>query len=230
MFRWKSKKNKLILYLNESTNIDVDDIIIPAKLELPQWWKKLKPFNSKLISSSNPPTPNVKQCPSFHELFSNSYLLKAPTDLIIETNKDGLKSLSPTPFFRAEFHSPSQIKGWNSNKQNIKFELNFPIKLTNKTHKFIYLSPTYYNNFPFEVIPGVLKLIPNTILNFAVNTMFNIDKNNLNNKFFIEKGTILCMLYCPEGLVDIEVKDQVKNQYPTKFVGWYLDKVKKYKK
>ena len=210
---WKNlRKNydegKTIKFRNLVHRHDVEDMDKDEKEEL---IKDLK--DEKIWSQGNGISRiNASTCPSFNDIFKNCYVFKTPVSFYIEGNKDGIQITSRDKrVLDIESHSlSSQLWGdFNPNLISVKFQMTTSVKTSRKKTKMIFLDNVYYTDLPFRVIPGVLELSPNSPTSFNLNT--TIDKRFFEHKEkyskLVKAGTVLAMIYMPDGILDIEDKN-----------------------
>lgn len=232
-------KNKLLVDYDQKKypNIPLNDIIVPTIRELPNWYKNLNSFLYKNDQEkvqriiNKKPLTTLKVCPSFIELFKNSFIVKAPCDLTIEITPQEFKSFSLLPnLFTALNHPKSQMGQFGERFINIKFTFHLSYKPTKKDLNLIPLNPIYYNDLPFDVLPGYLNIPYFTHGGYPINinTVFPIDKLNDTNTFIIEKGTVLAMLYCPEGIPKLEIDTNLTPNIHDINQHWFKSTLKKF--
>jgi len=66
----------------------IEDYLIPTSKMTPEWFKSLKQTKNWMESY-----PTAKTCPSFIELFKNSYLFIAPCDIACKVSSTGIDFL-----------------------------------------------------------------------------------------------------------------------------------------
>jgi hypothetical protein len=144
---------------------------IPAKLNLPEWFKKLE---------HTPPNRTVKGCMPFLDTLTSGYILKMPIDLYIEHNitkpdsdeKDTTQfsSTFDTSFYyqnnlininsKAEFHPPLQLEGSPLIKKNNSLAIHKimnPWKIkTPKGYSCLFVPPLNNADDRFSIIPGIV--------------------------------------------------------------------------
>jgi hypothetical protein len=253
-FRQK-EKNKFIIAQSEDKKWDLENLeewIQPARKNLPKWWKELpvnrfekENFLQKTLEYSyiedidnfdlRSMPLNAKSCPSFVEIFNNSYLYKAPVDYFFEFNhtekKWGWMSAEPQLFKVDTHHLVSQL--WGHSKDNIfnvKFSNPYIIKTTQKLQTLIFLDNIYWQNkCPIKVLPGVLKVLPNYSVAINLNCYVDWDyitKNKIT-RYTINRGDVLAMMYSPEGVIPIE-KRKFKENPKLWFMANYFKAIKEY--
>jgi hypothetical protein len=224
---WFKKKevNKLLISTSHikdiNANYDINNIIVKSSSYLPKWWSTLKvdPLTSKklfnIIDNGDDPRSlnNTKTCPSFINLFNSSYLLKCPSDLHIEVKGKNFRFFSnDTRILNVSSHPLSQMNNYLEGKYfNIKINFSCIIKSKTAPLSLTFLPPTYYNNFPFHIMPGVLELLPNFTPSLALNCLVKIKNTDKPQHYFFPKGSILSMLYCNIPPPNIEKTDLVYN-------------------
>lgn len=173
---------------------------------------------------------NASSCPSFVEIFKNSYVYKAPCDLYVKIDNKGwdITSRNKKLFDIASHSLPVQLwKGFNDNISNIKFQSDLYIQTSLKNSKIIFLDNIYHSDLPFSVMPGVAEVSSKFAVNMNLNTF--IDRRKfLNNSYkkIIKAGTVLALIYMPDGILPI--KDcELSPSPPKHFIGDYFKKLKK---
>lgn len=173
---------------------------------------------------------NAAVCPSFVDIFRNSYIFKTPCEIYVEITDKGYDVHSAnSEVMQVNRHDlKSQLWGnHNPNLFNIKFGGNWLVKTTQKTTKIVFFDNILYNDLPFRVMPGVLK-VTNKFSSF-LNLNTYIDRRNIPSKGYtkiLKTGTPLGLLYMPDGLLEIEDKrfEESGKRY---FMGDYLKKTLK---
>ena len=135
----KKEKNKLLVSCSHIKSLDEDydigQVIEKSSSNLPKWWSTLKPtkqITPKIVFDAldqgrDPITirQTTKTCPSFINLFNNSYIIKCPTDLYISIEGDSYKYYSLNPdLVSLTSHPLSQI---NNHLNGLFFNLKFDI-------------------------------------------------------------------------------------------------------
>ena len=217
------KKNKYLEYyfavdvLNEKEISEsiIEDFITPATPKSSCWWSKLKAtvndgFNSQLdyvrhehknnntnISTSR---ATAKQCPAINNILTNSYLIKAPTDMIITITKEReFIYNSSSNAYNIEAHSSDQFHtekhGLFNNKMNLKFEI--PIYIRTDNIPWVFMQPMYHNNMWFDVAAGVIdgKYTKGQPIN--INVLVDIPKGEPVT-YEIKAGDVLAYMWLPE--------------------------------
>ena len=252
---FKKKQNKLIVdpthFGDRGFDMPYNSIIDYTKNNLPKWWKNLTPntidkntildklyFNHKEkgieFGVHSYGLYTAKSCPSFIELFKNSYIIKAPCEMFIEIdakNKQWRWMSTSKDLFSIDSHDlQSQLQWGNEYKNilNLKFELKAGVKTTKYPYNVIYMDPLFYNNFKLRMVPGILPLIPNYMAAFNLHFYLNFDDFKDRETIHIKEGDVLSILYCPEGI--LEIKEQIVKHTPrTNFIGDYLKSLNRFR-
>ena len=102
------------LYPKNSKELLEDTFPIPTKLNIPDWYKKLK---------TDPEARTVKSCIPFLDSLTAGYILKMPQDFYIKHNFINKKNKKKDSFFRAGFHGIDQnlllLRGINMNTEKV---------------------------------------------------------------------------------------------------------------
>ena len=166
MFENKIKFSAHEIYVNLK-----DSYPIPAKNNLPEWYKKL---------DHTWPKRTVKGCMPFLDSMSAGYILKLPQDFYINHNFTNEKGENDTIFACPmteevnlldlhfvnlnrqgnEHHSPQQVKGTphlekNNNQGVLKFMNPWRIK-TPSGYSCLFVPPLNNSDDRFSVIPGIV--------------------------------------------------------------------------
>jgi len=191
----------------DDLSIQFEDVMSPCHSGTPSWWRKLDFYRNKSKSVLDMWTKlsqeekqevegftTVRACPGFRELFKNSYLLKFPSDLLLETTADGeftWKTPGEEGLLRVYFHTPDQIGSQISDNYTIiKFIL--PFLIAGKGTKALFLDPIYYKDQPFKISPGVMELKGNNI-GMPFNVIVFFEKKDATYHF--QKGEPICIVY-----------------------------------
>jgi hypothetical protein len=215
------------------------EILVPATP--PQWFKNLETPNPDqnlegFMEVINGKSTNAKFCPSFIELFKNSYLVKSPVEFVLtfKSNDEITLTMPSTERYyltvEGSHNLNSQTNGGLKDYLNLK--ISTPLVL--KTNKFplnlTLLSPTYYNDFPCEVAPGILTLNSEYFLPLNINYIIPryLEKRLIGQSLFFPKGHVLAILYAgskaPIKFVDNILKYKLMPQYH--FFGNYFKNIK----
>jgi len=191
---------------SNSPDINLEDYLVPTKELLPEWYKSLKP---KQYSNG---VSNVKSCPSFMELFHNSYCYISPVSFAIKVEDDNLFFKSDNEeYLTVNSHTSvgyddSQMGPlWYSHMHNVKIEVNMYVKSSTGRCDMVILPPDYHNpKLELRAAPGIISLIDNFAIQFNLN-MF-LDSSKTTN-VFIKKGDVLAYLYDSDGVLPFKRTD-----------------------
>lgn len=240
MFNFLKKRKQNLIEIGILSPIEaLQTILLPTKTNTPNWWKtspKIPDLSIPEWGSKKSIKPNLttQTCPSFVDLFKNSYVIKSPCDwlLEVEPNKGYRFTSSNKELMGDSFHNiNNQMNGFsNGSLKNIKITLRASLKSTLHLTKLIFLPPTYYNpNFPLDIMPGILPLTPNFALPLHINYFLNPNKKLVYRG---SAGEIIGMLYCTEK--KLPKLKFLNNLHPysesLKFKGTYLWELKKWRK
>lgn len=190
----------------------IDEWLTPA---FPDWFKDLPSTRYKFNAERQNFNTNVKGCPSFVRLFKNSYLLRAPEDVMITApgSESGGKVMfaseaSNAPPFQtvlsadigAEMH-PS----FAETHANLQFGFNF-VLVPETPIEMVYLDPCYHLDKKSELtaMTGMLLLHPEMLMSINVNMLLPFTAFDDKNETFIKKGQPLAYLFFPGGRPKIE--------------------------
>jgi len=193
--------NTLHIYSSHSQVEDINSFMCPST---PSWYKETLSNRKKFIPTLNKPeNSTVAGCPSFVEMFKNSYLIKLPCDFVFRFQLDPCPDIlykSPLPFIKLHGHNveDQMHKSWA--KDFVSVKLCFNVTFTsNKKQKMMFLAPQYEHTekFPGMLLNGVVTHLPNHYLSLNIN--FLLAKQECNKDIFIYKDAPVCYLYFPDG-------------------------------
>jgi hypothetical protein len=189
---------KEIKFISNKLIIEDKDICPePAKLNIPDWYKKL---------THSIEEKTVKGCMPFLDTLTTGYILKMPVDYYVEHNveidgekKTGMQSsavniddsINLNYNGRQEFHHPKQLKGcpYLEKNKNLNFHkiMNPFIIKTPPGYSSLFLPPMNNPDDRFSIIPGIVDTDTyNLEINFPI--LFNGDKYD-SLKTTIKRGT-----------------------------------------
>lgn len=209
---------------------NLDDWICPAQ---PDWYMSLKGRRRQ-----NQQTPRM--CPSFVDVFRNSYLLKMPADLLVDYQKEKDDHYRwnwevPSEFVFLDNHDMSYQMGSSYDSRYLNFKIMLRAKIKSDTPCKMMFLDTFYNDVTprlYRAMTGVMPLT-NIHLELAINTY--LEKKDLGNhgEILIKEGEPLCLLYFPEGKPDIVTNlcsmDEYNVKYAytrTSYMGDYMKKIR----
>jgi hypothetical protein len=209
MFFLKKSKPTVKITTNDKFYVDnFEEVFVSAKKYLPTWYKNLCPVKnlseniSKNLFRINHTQGrgyelNVKTCPALIDLFTNSFIIRTPTEIAFQSlqNKFYWKYPLDTKLFGIDMHPESQVGDFYKfkEKQNIKFSI--PLKITTeKKTRAIWMHPSYHVNndnfFEMETVPGIVEFGKRPII-LNVNTLIKITEKN----FVLPAGHPIAMIY-----------------------------------
>ena len=162
------KDNKVIFW---SVIKGLEEVIPPqpAKKYIPNWYKDLPPFASKIEGEKVKPEEKkyqstIKVCPVVHDWFLQGYVLPMWCDLYIEINEDNswfCKSSFPNELISAQVTTHNAYITWlpEQYKKNAvaMLRINSPWRMKTPAGYSTYQFPMYYHFNPdFEVPPGAV--------------------------------------------------------------------------
>ena len=233
---FNNKKKDVILWNKKIPECDYDfsDFFIKAKSNLPEWWLKIPSEKYNFVGT-------IKNCPSFLDIFKNSFIFKSPFDIAIQYNKQDLEFYhgdrnvnlmgydSHTDFRK----NPSQMGSyWDRDLQNLKMSPGLLTYSKNTKIKYIMMPSTFWNpKFFMQPVPGTVDLLPKITLDMSVNFFLNIQDTQkvTTTKHLIKADEPLALFYFPNGLPQVEFSENVKPIPRKKLVGDYLINLKNFK-
>jgi hypothetical protein len=227
-----------------------EDYPTPIKLNIPEWFKKLKHGRKENAVQFK---RTIKGCMPFLETLTTGYLLKVPTDYLIkhgvEKNEKGEELSSQetaidahnynTPLFvrghnisGATCHPIEQVEGSPLVEKNGKLPFQkilnpWTIK-TPKGYSCLFLNPlNNQENDIFSIIPGIVHTdkFPQEV-NFPI--VINYEKYGAK-EFIIKKGTpYVQVIPFKRDNWKMKIKSKTSDQSKIKFM-WSLDFINRYK-
>lgn len=191
------KKLEYNFYGLKDTENLIDKIIVPSTPKSSCWWSRLKSigYNQKA---------NIRTCPAVNDVLVNSFLLKAPCDMVISVSKDSEYTYdSECDMFSIESHHSSQYHTDKDNifkgKLNIKFVM--PVLIRTDNVPLMFLQPMYHNsNTSFMVLNGTITGTYTDKQPLLVNILVDIPKTDTPVTYNIKSGDVLAYLWSPERL------------------------------
>ncbi len=169
----------------------------PQKLKdyKPDWYKNIPKVELQAYEFEyQNKIKNVKACPSFMDIYDNSYVLLAPTDYLIQVNELGVVNWSvPISFYEVTnkddigWHHHDQMANFVDKKSNIKavFKFHLPYKIfTPKGYSVRFHKIPFSYNDQWEACDGILRT--DKIHHLSTQTLVKT-----NEEIFIKQGTPL---------------------------------------
>lgn len=200
----KLRENIIEFTYPDALEIVLEDILpIPAKLCIPDWFKKLN--HTREI-------PTIKGCIPFLDTLTSGYIIKLPQDFYIKHNVYNEKIKSNDSFNRFgfhmmgemmyykninlnssndEYHSPLQLEGCplvDKNKKLPFYKIMNPYTIkTPPGYSCLFVSPLNNNDDRFEIIAGI---VDTDVYNGEVNFPLTINGDKYPSlETTIERGT-----------------------------------------
>ena len=173
----------------------IEDYLIPTSKMTPEWFKSLKQTKNWMESY-----PTAKTCPSFIELFKNSYLFIAPCDIACKVSSTGIDFLmseegwlqtqshtahKPPVFTNEEAKDEELVKRkmaslnqmgdkWDRYIHNIKFETGIVLGVNHGEFTFMQLPAYWHNQRPVLFTPpGTTTVTADTPSDLQLNTFID---------------------------------------------------------
>lgn len=187
----------------------------------PEWYKKFSDTSGARTWRNS----GVLMCPHFVELFNNSYVIKAPTDIILSYNSNGGFNVD-TPlepevqFISCDSHQMYEQLDKKYGEVWVSFKLKFRAKMmSDKPEKIMIMDTFSYQPQAYEIKP-IQGILPLTNQWLETNINFVAEKHRLGSgaKYMIEAGMPLCVLYFPNGKPKLNVKPCTSEEYAMKYV------------
>lgn len=215
---------------------DLSDFLVPLIETMPDWFTSLRQTKDYLKQF-----PNVRTCPSFIELFKNSYAFIAPCDLQINISTRGFELIQTDEgWISMSSHTalPKEMGGnqmgdkWDPMIQNIKLMSGLQIGCNKGNFNYMYL-PAYYHNprARFTAPPGISTIVSSNPLDLNLNLFIDVTDIQTKGKeeLKIKNGTVLAYVYFPSGILPFE-KGKLNKKMRKSFLGDYNRHLDEYKK
>jgi hypothetical protein len=158
------KKSVINFYPQKEFYDGIFDNPIPAKDEIPEWYKKQNRYTGgEKVLSPEKGTYNttIKACMPVFDLISAGYIIKTPADIMVTIGQDGAPNFSwaINDYTCIESHGPMQYDSFNIPKEfhpiGYKF-INPWITQTPKGYSSIFMSPILRDDLPFQCLPAIV--------------------------------------------------------------------------
>tara|TARA_R110001606_G_scaffold396532_1_gene570824 strand:+ start:997 stop:1779 length:783 start_codon:yes stop_codon:yes gene_type:complete len=238
MFKFKKRKKQELVWdfiPTRPSNVtfeakggkSLDDYLVPLVTTMPPWFKSLKQTKDYLKQF-----PNVRTCPSFVELFKNSYAFTAPCDLQLKVSKQSMDIIQPEDgWVSITSHTalPPELGGtqmgdmWDKSLQNIKIMSGLQIGVNTGECNIMHI-PAYYHN-PRAVYfapPGISTLTADNPLDLNLNLFIDMNRVDMERgeTIHIKHGTVLAYIYMPSGILP-HTKVSLDKKMRKSFLGDY---------
>jgi hypothetical protein len=199
--------------------------VVPKKQSsvLPDWWRTTKYHNK-----------SIRQCPSFPQMFSTSYVLPMWCDTEFIREGDMFHWKTPTKTFSWSYHTPNQFLDHTPNHVRNQFfavaKAICPWRIKTPKGYSVYQMPAQWHfNEKFTVATGIVD----TDFHHEINQQVFLSLED-GESFFIERGTPLAV-YFPfkRDKFSLLVREQSEKDfiddqtssliYTTKFLNGYRD-------
>jgi len=262
LFKRKKEKQKIIwdyIPVRPSTKDfnfeggkDLKDYLVPTREILPKWFKGLRQTKDYFSMF-----PNARTCPSFIDLFKDSYTFVAPCDIHFKIDSKGVNFVTAEDgWFETHSHTAQKPpKGvwenvvneigslnqmgdlWDQQIHNIKFMTGLQLGVNHGEFRFMQM-PSYWHdpNATFFTPPGISTVTNANPLDLQLNTFIDFKKyrdkdGNLPEKGIFETikvGTPLAVIYLPDGYLPYE-KGKLNKRLRKKFLSDYSDHLKEFR-
>lgn len=237
------KKNKLIIYSDQSHDPFLEKCFEIHPQNTPEWLKNLPTFifpeemKNKEMSfvqkMFHKLGTTIKTCYGINRYLKNTVVFKSPIDfvIILENNSWKIKTSNESSLIEIGDHHWSQFPFIKENFYHIKIAFGY-IKLSTNANTIntFFNSPFYHDNFikngSLQVFPGYVPLHNKSASKFTIN--FGIRKDSPIKEFYIKAGDPLLYMTFDENVViefksfnDPSLKDKMSNltNQAKKFIG-----------
>jgi len=178
--------------------IPYKEVIEPA-LGGPKWFAHLCPFvgKNKRAVDLYPKAiiKTAQSCPGMLELFKNSFLIKFPCDVIIETKKTGeyfWQKPSKTKVLSVTHQTDEQVEFNQPLSSFIMIKFCLPFIFQAPKNKVALVESTYWKSQPYRIAPGILNFTKDKDP-IALNIITLFEKKNKIYEF--KKGEPMVLFY-----------------------------------
>jgi len=197
---FKIKKHKFYIKgVNEF--IPLEEVIVPA-LGGPSWFQQLCPFIGKhktpldaYYKARTIVARTAKNCPGMLELFKNSFLIKFPCDVILETMETGeylWQKPSKTEVLDITHQTAEQVESTGPLASSIMIKFCLPFIFQAPNNKVSLMNPLYWKLQPYTVAPGIMNFHKDREP-LALHVIVCFKKKNKIYEF--KKGEAMCLYY-----------------------------------
>ena len=228
-----SKKYKFYIKRVGKEFIPYEEVIEPV-LQGPKWFASLCPFVGKKKRAIDlyplPIERTARSCPAMLELFKNSFLLKFPCDLILETTITGKYSWqkpSETQVLQVSHHNEAQTEFASPLSSSIMIKFGLPFVCQAPNNKASFGDAIYWKNQPYKIAPGILNFM-NDKEAIPLNIITFFQKKNKVYEF--KKGdplALVCTLHKSTLEVNKNLNDSFAKEHRerrTFYSRWHLKK------
>lgn len=173
------KKNNKVKFIDNSNYVAEEFYPTLSKNDLPEWYVSMHPYtygqpgariNEKDFSTKTGQSgksyglkglSTIKRCPPVFDAIASGYLLRLPTDLIIENSPSSppIKEYHWPDWDLIDFHPPIQVEGYpyslGNKNNNIPKLVNPWSVITSKGYSCLILPPMHRDNV-IQVFPGIV--------------------------------------------------------------------------
>ena len=160
----------------------------PAKNYQPSWYKNT-PTDHEKDRILIPRLRTVKLCPSFHDVFSDGFILPAPCDIYLSVNEDGYNWRTSNHNIAIEMHDNDQMVKYLPDTAGIKqvFKLLYPYEVIVPKGYSIRQIPMAYD-FNKDWAVGYGQFDADRLPEVAIQIFYTSDQEEI----LIKAGTPLC--------------------------------------
>jgi hypothetical protein len=170
----------------------------------------------------------AKQCPSFVGLFKNSYLLRAPQDIVFTSPEKGSKVMFAEESNGSPFHFQSVTSHNISAQMNPEFseiytsvKIGFNLTLCPEVPtQMMFLDPCYHldKKSELQTLTGAMELREDSLLPFNVNMALPHSAFDEKHVCRVYRNQPLAYLYFPMGKPTIKTKECTPEELSTKYL------------
>lgn len=187
-------KSKEVVFVSRYKGFDKIEELrpYPAHKYAPAWYKKMPGDHGRTLGIPDKLIPNlrtVKLCPSFHEVFSEGFILPAPCDLYLSVNDDAWTWRTANHNFGFEIHDNDQMISYLPGDAGVRqvFKFLYPYEIIAPKGYSIRQIPMIYDfNKDWHVGYGIFEA--DRLPEIALQIYYTSDKDEI----LIKAGTPLC--------------------------------------
>jgi hypothetical protein len=194
------KKHKF--YINGVEEFIPTEEVMVSALRGPSWFRQLCPFlgkNKTPLEAYNkgrlPIQRTAQNCPAILELFKNSFLIKFPCDLILETMETGdyrWQKPSKTKVLTITHQTDDQIESTGPLASCIIIKFCLPFIFQVPDNKISFMDPLYWKIQPYTIVPGIIDFKKHRGP-LGLHVLVAFKKKNQIYEF--KKGEPMCLCY-----------------------------------
>jgi hypothetical protein len=206
----------------------IDEFFVKGSPTTSGWWKSLPKMATKIKSihdwvadkqktylkdqdfsyrcTTPDSTRTMKTCPGVTHTVYNSYLIKAPTDIIITfDNNLGYVFNSSTKdksLIKFSTGNPIQYRteGNDLFKDKIMVKIELPIRIKTNKVPYVFLNPSWHNETFFDILPGAISDGYTESQPLNIQASMPAPKGDEPVTYYINAGDVLAYIWFPQKM------------------------------